>query len=96
MNENKLALVLVWCDEHQRMESPAERRMEQAMTPVVPISFYEDWMDFTDRVAKPLVDAVEFDDDEVLAAALERWQSVSPYYLAVSLVMAAAAVRRAR
>lgn len=48
---------------------------------------FTDWLDFVDRVARPLVEAER--DHGVEQAAMALYRKASPYYICVCLVMAA-------
>jgi len=48
---------------------------------------FRDWRDFVDRVARPLIEADG--DDETTQAAMALYRKASPYFICVSLVMAA-------
>lgn len=46
---------------------------------------FRDWVDFVDRVARPLVEAE--DDPEAEQAAMALYRQASPYLICVSMVM---------
>lgn len=46
---------------------------------------FRDWVDFVDRVARPLVEAR---DDEATQAAMRLYRQASPYFICTALVMA--------
>jgi hypothetical protein len=47
---------------------------------------FRDWLDFVDRVARPLVEATDHDAEQ---AAMVLYRKASPYFICVALVMAA-------
>jgi|SRR6187549_2598203 len=47
---------------------------------------FRDWLDFVDRVARPLVEATNHDAEQ---AAMVLYRKASPFYICAALVMAA-------
>lgn len=64
--------------------------VDDPLHPLMPLEPqpFTDWVDFVDKVARPLI---ENDGDDPLAerAAMKLYRTVSPYYLCAALVMAA-------
>ena len=54
---------------------------------------YRDWRDFTNRVARPLVES-DCNDPKLEAWHMTLMMEADPYYLAVSLVIADNTIRR--
>ena len=57
-----------------------------------PDQLYRDWLDFADRICKPMIEL----DEEAAAEAFVLFRKANPYSIAVCLVIAAATVRRLR
>lgn len=54
---------------------------------------YRDWLDFTEQVCRPIVEAEG--DEAMLQKAMLAYRRVCPYYIAAALVMAANRVNTA-
>lgn len=46
-----------------------------------------DWQDFVDKVARPIVESEGDDYDRAVQAAMHLFRTVSPYYLCAAMVM---------
>lgn len=53
---------------------------------------FRDWVDFTEKVCRPLVEA-DGDDEVAIQAAMALYRKQSPYGICVSLVMALNRIR---
>lgn len=63
---------------------------DDPLHPFMPVSDgqpFRDWIDFVDRVARPLVEADG--DEKAEQEAMRLYRTVNPYYICVALVMAA-------
>jgi hypothetical protein len=59
------------------------------LVPLAPVpSPFTDWLDFVDRVARPLIEN-DGEDQDAEQEAMKLYRAVSPYYLCTALVMAA-------
>lgn len=52
-----------------------------------PDQLFRDWIDFTDRVCRPIVEAE--DDPAAVQAALALYRKANPHFIALCMVMAA-------
>jgi hypothetical protein len=55
--------------------------------PAGPEQPFRDWIDFTDRVCRPIVEAE--DDEAALQAAMVLYRQANPHFIATCMVMAA-------
>ena len=71
-----------WAAAHYGVDDPLHPPMPFDPQP------FRDWLDFVERVARPLVEA-DGDDHDAEQAAMALYRKASPYFICTALVMAA-------
>jgi hypothetical protein len=72
-------------------EASAHWGADDPMHPFMPVGAgqeFRDWLDFVERVARPIIDS-DVTEEEAVQAAMALYRKASPYFICTALVMAA-------